>query len=37
MKELNTYLAVRYDPRMRVKLEEVWDYVLSCPTRAGTT
>lgn len=31
MKEINTYLAVRYDPRMRVKLEEVWDYILFLP------
>jgi hypothetical protein len=23
MKEINTYLAARYDPRMQVKLEEV--------------
>jgi len=25
MKEINTYLAAKYDPRMQVKLEEVWD------------
>jgi hypothetical protein len=31
MKEINTYLAARYDPRMQVKLEEVWDYVLFLP------
>ena len=31
MKEINTYLAAKYDPRMQVKLEEVWDYVLFLP------
>jgi hypothetical protein len=31
MKEINTYLAAKYDPRMQVKLEEVWDYILFLP------
>lgn len=31
MKEINTYLAAKYDPRMQVKLEDVWDYVLFLP------
>jgi hypothetical protein len=33
MKEINTYLAARYDPRMRVELEEIWATSCSCPTQ----
>ena len=31
MDEINTYLASAYGPKMQVKLEEVWDYVVYLP------
>jgi DNA polymerase I len=31
LEEINAYLARRYGPKMLIKLEEVWDYVLFLP------
>jgi DNA polymerase I len=31
MDEINSYLAAAYGPKMQVKLEEVWDYVVYLP------
>jgi DNA polymerase I len=31
MNEINSYLVTTYGPRMQVKLEEVWDYVVYLP------